>query len=549
YDNGKTYKSRRSFIKKLYKKYMPFSRARWLFIIIIFGALYFVFVSKYIFFEQSDFQPPIKEVNNEDTKFLLEDLNTDPSLDSPIQVHNDQTWSERQMEVKKAFKHAWGGYVRDAWGYDEYHPLSHSGSNLSNTGIGFTIVDSLDTLLIMDLKEEYEHARDWVANSLDFNVDGDVNVFETTIRVLGGLLSAYHLSGNDGLYLAKAIDLGDRLLGAFSSPTGIPYASVNLARREGIRAHFNGGASSTSEATTLQLEFKYLSHLSDNYEYWDKSQNIMLVVDELKKYDGLVPIFLSPNDGQFWGGKITLGARGDSYYAIKGVKTHLIDRSYPSGLLYIGELAGFGDDVISPKMDHLVCFMGGNLALGATRGRKVHDVQKNMSDNDLEDLNIGKELAKTCVEMYFSTTTGLAPEIVYFSTSDDATTDIIIKSLDGHNLLRPETVESLFILWRLTGDIQYRHWGWEIFQAFEKYTKVKEGGYTSLDDVTVVPPRQRDKMETFWLAETLKYFYLLFGPDDLIPLDKYVFNTEAHPLPIFSPTSENAQARIKKMRY
>ncbi|KAF0448079.1 mannosyl-oligosaccharide alpha-1,2-mannosidase [Gigaspora margarita] len=569
YDNGKTYKLKRTFIKKLYKKCIPFSRARWLLIIIIFAVLYFVFVSKYIFIEQSDSQLPIKEVNNEDTELTLPDLDIDPILDFPKPVHNDQIWSERQMKVKKAFKHAWDGYVRDAWGNDEYHPISHRGSNLSRTGIGFTIVDSLDTLLIMDLKDEYNHARDWVANSLDFNIDGEVNVFETTIRVLGGLLSAYHLSGNDGLFLAKAIDLGDRLLGAFSSPSGIPYASVNLARREGIGAHFNGGASSTSEATTLQLEFKYLSYISDNYEYWDKSQNIMFAIDELKKYDGLVPIFLSPNDGQFWGGKITLGARGDSYYeyllkqfiqtsntehfyrrmydeAIKGVKTHLIDHSYPSGLLYIGELSGYGDDTISPKMDHLVCFMGGNLALGATQGRKVNDIQKHMSDNDLEDLDIGKELTKTCVEIYFSTSTGLAPEIAYFSTSEDATNDIIIKPLDSHNLLRPETVESLFILWRLTGDVQYREWGWKIFQAFEKYSKVDEGGYTSLDDVTVVPPKRRDKMETFWLAETLKYFYLLFGPDDLIPLDKYVFNTEAHPLPIISPTSKDAQARIKK---
>ncbi|CAG8592460.1 8598_t:CDS:2, partial [Racocetra fulgida] len=432
------------------------------------------------------------EVSNEDIDFILPDSDIDPVPDSPVSVHNDLIWTERQMKVKQAFKHAWDGYVRDAWGADEYHPISHSGSNLSRSGIGFTIVDSLDTLLIMDLKDEYEHARNWVANSLNFDIDGEVNVFETTIRVLGGLLSAYHLSGNDTLYLTKAVDLGDRLLGAFSSPSGIPYASVNLATREGIVAHFNGGASSTSEATTLQLEFKYLSYISDNYVYWDKSQNIMLAIDDLKKYDGL------------------------------GVKTHLIDRSHPSGLLYIGELSGFGDDNISPKMDHLVCFMGGNLVLGATRGRKVHDIQEDMSDNDLEDLDIGKELTKTCAEIYFSTNTGLAPEIAYFSTSEDATTDIIIKPLDSHNLLRPETVESLFILWRLTGDVQYRHVfipnyyclpdkssyriTFILSGTFEKYARVDEGGYTSLDDVTVVPPERRDKMETFWLV--IKFSFL-----------------------------------------
>lgn len=79
---------------------------------------------------------------------------------------------------------------------------------------------------------------------------------------------------------------------------------------------------------------------------------------------------------------------------------------------------------------------------------------------------------------------------------------------------------------------RYREWGWEIFEAFEKYTKVDSGGYASLDDVTVLPPNKRDKMETFFLGETLKYLYLLFGKRNLIPLDEYVFNTEAHPFPI-----------------
>ena len=79
---------------------------------------------------------------------------------------------------------------------------------------------------------------------------------------------------------------------------------------------------------------------------------------------------------------------------------------------------------------------------------------------------------------------------------------------------------------------RYREWGWQVFESFEKYTKVDSGGYTSLDDVTTLPPQRRDKMETFFLGETLKYSYLLFGDSSVIPLDKFVFNTEAHPFPI-----------------
>lgn len=163
--------------------------------------------------------------------------------------------------------------------------------------------------------------------------------------------------------------------------------------------------------------------------------------------------------------------------------------------------------------------------------------------------------------------------------------DIIIKHADRHNLLRPETVESLFVLFRITEDpkyvflfsffsciafshiihicclsltytlrhmgrwvppkfmllfindqidvfCRYREWGWQIFEAFEKFTRVDTGGYSSLDDVTSIPPHKRDKMETFFLGETLKYLYLLFGDSSVIPLDKFVFNTEAHPFPI-----------------
>ncbi|KAG9284883.1 hypothetical protein G9A89_003806 [Geosiphon pyriformis] len=472
-------------------------------------------------------------------------------------------WARRQYAVRKAFKHGWRSYVRDAWGHDEYHPISRRGSNFTREGgIGYLIVDSLDTMLIMNLHKEYQQARHWIKTELRFDVNANVSLFETTIRILGGLLSAYHLSGNDTIYLDKARDLGDRLLGAFTAPTHIPYASVNLKYRRGIEGHFFGGASSTSEATTLQLEFKYLSQLTGDEKYWRHVENIMFHFDNLEKLDGLVPIFISPKSGNFMGEQITLGARGDSYYeyllkqyiqtagtepiyrrmydeAIQGVKKRLIALSYPKGLWYIGELPHYSSNKIYPKMDHLVCFMAGNLALGVTQGTKLKDFNK-LTTRFQQDLTLGIKLLETCAEMYFTTATGLAPEIAHFETDPKAKNDLIIKPNDAHNLLRPETVESLFVLWRITGDIQYREWGWRIFQSFEKYAKLDDAGYTSLDDVTIIPPKRRDKMETFWLAETLKYLYLLFDDSNsnLLPLDQYVFNTEAHPLPIFEPSSK-----------
>jgi hypothetical protein len=135
-----------------------------------------------------------------------------------------------------------------------------------------------------------------------------------------------------------------------------------------------------------------------------------------------------------------------------GVKSRLVNYSSPSKLLYIAELL---NNELNPKMDHLVCFMGGSFALGVTQGKTLREVQ-HLNFKELEDLRIGKELTKTCTEMYFRTATGLAPEIAYFTSLSGSEKDISIKRFDSHNLLRPETVESLFIMWRLTGDIQYR---------------------------------------------------------------------------------------------
>lgn len=120
--------------------------------------------------------------------------------------------------------------------------------------------------------------------------------------------------------------------------------------------------------------------------------------------------------------------------------------------------------------------------------------------------------------------------------------------IDARNILRPETVESLFIAFHLTGDQQYREWGWQIFQAFVKATRLtttkngRTGAFASIRDVDVPLDQveHEDRMETFWLAETLKYLYLLFEDQDTIRLDQWVLNTEAHPLPIFTPAFETS---------
>lgn len=251
-------------------------------------------------------------LHNQDSNATPGGARTKP-LQPPTPHVNPAIWEERKDRVKDAFLHSWGAYKRDAWGKDEYHPITKYGSNMIRKGQGFTIVDSLDTILLMGLEKEFQEAKEWVRDELDFDQDGEVNLFETTIRVLGGLLSAYDQSKNDPIFLRKAVDLADRLMGAFETPTGIPFASVHLRDRRGIPGH-DRGISSTAEVASLQLEFKYLSYLTGNDRYWKAVENVVLKIKEMDSLDGLVPIFINPNTGNFQGGEIRLGSRGDSYY-------------------------------------------------------------------------------------------------------------------------------------------------------------------------------------------------------------------------------------------
>ncbi|KAG8696566.1 mannosyl-oligosaccharide alpha-1,2-mannosidase, partial [Ceratobasidium sp. 395] len=195
----------------------------------------------------------------------------------------------RRDAIVKAFKHAWSGYERDAFGCDDYHPVSRTGSNLTtNRGVGYMIVDSIDTMLIMgkDLSAEYRRARDWIAKELDFERDGRYSTFEITIRVLGGLLSAYALSGNDAIYLQRAQELADRLLPAFNTPHGLPVPNVNFHGEP--NPNWSAEPVSTAEASTLQLEFRYLSHITGKDVYWRTAEKVMKVVKDALGGDSVV---------------------------------------------------------------------------------------------------------------------------------------------------------------------------------------------------------------------------------------------------------------------
>ncbi|KAL5823574.1 hypothetical protein ACOSQ4_021474 [Xanthoceras sorbifolium] len=454
--------------------------------------------------------------------------NINKVVDDPIDI-------QRREKVKEAMIHAWSSYEKYAWGQDELQPQTKNGVN-SFGGLGATLIDALDTLYIMGLDEQFQKAREWVANSLDFNKDYDASVFETTIRVVGGLLSAYDLS-NDKVFLEKARDIADRLLPAWNTPTGIPYNIINLAHGNAHNPSWTGGDSILADSGTEQLEFIALSQRTGDLKYQQKAEKTIAEISKTFPDDGLLPIYINPDRGGGSYSVITFGAMGDSFYEyllkvwIQGNKTaavkhyremwetsmkgllSLVKRTTPSSFAYLCEKNG---QSLTDKMDELACFAPGMLALGSF-GYGPGDSEKFLS--------LAEELAWTCYNFYQSTPTKLAGENYFFHAGEDMTVGT------SWNILRPETIESLFYLWRLTGNKTYKEWGWNIFQAFEKNSRV-ESGYVGLKDVNTGV--KDNMMQSFFLAETLKYLYLLFSPPTVISLDEWVFNTEAHPVRIVS---------------
>ena len=506
--------------------------------------------------------------------------------------------SERQRAVVAAFRHAWRGYRRCAWGRDDLLPLSCAGTDWM--GLGLTIVDSLDGLLLLGLQDEFEEAKAWVVRELPGRLKraGFVNTFETTIRVLGGLLSAHHLEqhgewvsgdqaglhpsdhGSDGLLLAVALDLAERLLPAFGSVSGVPYSDVNLGTGE-VKDPEWASYASLAEATTLQLEFTYLATLTRRPDLYAAVERATDAITSMETLDGLAKsVYIDHHSSPpvyRAGEHVTLGARGDSHYEYMLKQWLLTDRSQPvlrerfdaawegafhhllrnssgtEGRTFLGERKSGS---FSPKMDHLVCFMPGVLALAAHADRKAvgaeHAAEARArlegGGGEAALLPIAGRLAQTCMGMYVTSADGLAPEIAHFDfdgasetrvAGDGGRGDLFVRKADAHSLLRPETAESLFVLFRVTHDPLYQSWGWDIFSAIERHCRV-EDGYASAKNVNEAQAKQnaplRDKMESFFLGETLKYLYLLFGDDvshdRVLPLDRFVFNTEAHPFPV-----------------
>jgi mannosidase alpha-like ER degradation enhancer 2 len=425
-------------------------------------------------------------------------------------ARQDERARQLAARVRTEFLHAWNNYERYAWGHDALRPLSKTPHDWYGQSLLMTPVDALDTLVLMHLDAEAAKARSLIVSDLSFDRDIYVKNFEITIRLLGGLLSGYQLT-DDKRLLNLAEDLGNRLLPVFNSPTGLPYVYVNL--RSG---QTRGAVTNPAETGTLLLEFGTLSKLTGRAIFYDKAKRALVETFMRRSPLGLVGQSINAETGSWANTDSHISGGIDSYYEylwkcwlLFGDKDcrDMWDASIPAVNKYLadeigGELWYGHADMQTGKRTKttygaLDAFFPALLALSG-------------------DLARARRLQASSFKMW--NLHGVEPEILDYKT---------MHVVAGSYHLRPEIVESTYYLYHYTSDPEYQHRGEKMFDDFVRYCRT-ESGYAALADVT--SKQQLDEMESFVLAETFKYFYLLFAPAGTLEFDKVIFNTEAHPL-------------------
>jgi mannosidase alpha-like ER degradation enhancer 2 len=468
------------------------------------------------------------------------------SLLSAPSVRAQQTVNKIQLasEVRAEFLHAWNGYKKYAWGHDDLKPLSKTYHDWYAEPLLMTPVDALDTMILMGLNVEADRTREYIAKNLTFNKDIDVQNFEITIRLLGGLLSSYQLTGDKRL-LDLAEDLGNRLLPVFESPTGLPYRYVNLKTGK-----VRGSVTNPAEAGTLLIEFGMLSKLTRRPVFFDKAKRALVEIYKRRSPIGLVGTWINVETGQWTDTDSHISGAIDSYYE------------------YLLKCAILFDDQDCRQMWNDSATAINQYLCDETKGRMKPELWYGHSD-----MNTGKRTAATygALDAFFPAVLALSGDLKRARLLQESSYRMWMKhEIEPEEInyqtmevtspgypLRPEIVESTYYLYhyatvksprsfrRGTGPSQaaqvpplnesrkkldadhYLQMGKLMFRDFVKYCRTDEG-YAALK--SVVTKEKADSMQSFLFAETFKYFYLLFAPPRTLDFERVIFNTEAHPI-------------------
>ena len=429
-----------------------------------------------------------------------------------------------QRDVRAEFLHAWNGYKKYCWGHDDLKPLSKTCHDWYAEPLLMTPVDALDTMILMGLNEEAKATREYIATHLSFDKDIEVQNFEITIRLLGGLLSSYEMTGDSRL-LKLAEDLGNRLLPVFESPTGLPYRYVNLKTGK-----VRGNVTNPAEAGTLLIEFGTLARLTHRQIFYDKAKRALVEIYNRRSPIGLVGTWINVETGQWTDTDSHISGAIDSYYE------------------YLLKCAILFDDQDCRRM--------WNESIVAIHDRLGHLLKRYLKPegNEAEvwvyelwyghaDMNTGKRITTTygALDAFFPAVLALSGDLGKARSLQDSSFKMWQKEgiepeeLDYSTMtvkspgypLRPEIVESTYYLYHFTRDRKYLRMGQTMWRDFVKYCRTDDG-YAALK--SVVTKEKNDSMQSFLFAETFKYFYLLFGPAKTLDFNRVIFNTEAHPV-------------------
>ncbi|CAN5857660.1 hypothetical protein BH18ACI4_BH18ACI4_08760 [soil metagenome] len=434
-------------------------------------------------------------------------------------------------EVKSEFLHAWSGYKKYAWGHDDLRPLTKTFHDWYAQPLLMTPGDALDTMILMGLKDEAEITREYILNNLSFDKDIYVQNFEITIRLLGGLLSSYQLTGDRRL-LTLAEDLGNRLLPVFESPTGLPYKFVNLKTGK-----VRGAETNPAETGTLLIEFGTLSKLTGKPILFDKAKRALVETFNRRSPIGLLGTRFNVETGMWTNTDSHISAEIDSYYEYL-LKSWLLFEDQDCKRMWIESISAVNKYLADEFVRESTTPSG--LSVWESRGSRQSSPELWYGH---ADMNTGKRSATTfgALDAFFPAVLalsghlnrarrlqassftmwkqhGIEPEEFNYRTRE------VVQA--GYPL-RPEIVESTYHLYLFTKDPHYLRMGETLFRNFVTHCKT-EAGYAALKNV--VTKEKSDSMQSFLFAETFKYFYLLFAPSKTLAFDKVIFNTEAHPL-------------------
>lgn len=445
-------------------------------------------------------------------------------------------------KVKKMFYHAYNNYMAHAFPHDELKPLTRtftdSLSELGNlklehlpqdyNGSALTLIESLSSLVILGNNTEFERAVLWLSDNISFDVDARINLFECNIRVLGGLVSAHILATDSrnrlapGLYknqlLILAEDLGKRFLHAFNTPTGLPYAWINL--KYGVMDD-ETTETSTSGCGSLILEMGVLSRLTGDSRFEAAALRALRKLWSMRSPLNLVGTTLDVVTGEWIEYSTGIGAGVDSFYEYL-MKAHILFGGEEFwDMFHSAYLA------VQKYFRHGPWYHDADMRTGRATYWQLTSLQAfwpglQVLLGDVAAANSSHREFYNVWEKF-----GVLPER-YLLDHD------MMHPTEKYYPLRPEFAESTFYLYQATKDPWYLKVGELIVNSLNRYTKV-EGGFASVKDVATM--KLEDHQHSFFLAETCKYLYLLY--DDSFLVDQnYVFTTEGHPLPVKSAWHE-----------